>query len=247
MQIKYDHSKHDLVHSRAGPRAAFEQLFPQGPPTSLLDVGCGTGYWLAAAIEAGVTDVFGIDGVDIPSGQLLFPSDRFRRCDLTTQVDLGRRFEAAICLEVGEHLDIGDAHTLIDTLTRHADLIIFSGACPGQPGQNHVNCQWPQWWQSLYNERGFICEDTVRWRIWDDRRVEPWYRQNIFVARRHPNPGEPESRIKSVVHPELVGELNLMRDRMAQGYIPPLRWYGKTLPKAILAKLKRMFPGKKVD
>jgi SAM-dependent methyltransferase len=248
MNIKYDHATN--VHTLEGPRAAFVQIFSPSLPTSLLDVGCGVGYWLAAATESGVGDIMGIDGVDIPRHALLFPANRFQQKDLTAQVDLGRRFDAALCLEVGEHLDIAHAPILIDTLTRHADFVLFSAACPGQIGQNHVNGQWPAWWQALFNERGFSCEDAVRWRIWDDARVEPWYRQNMFVARRNPHATSHESRIKPAIHPDMLPYLmpdvsyDKMRVRVEQGLMP-LRWYGTTMPKAIWANLgRRLFRGR---
>src|SRR5687768_14441955 len=31
-------------------------------PKSVIDVGCGTGTWLATFLEHGMTDVFGVDG-----------------------------------------------------------------------------------------------------------------------------------------------------------------------------------------
>ena len=30
-------------------------------------------------------------------------------------------------------------------------------------------------------ERGLIGSGALRWTIWDDERVEPWYRQNLLV------------------------------------------------------------------
>jgi len=80
---------------------------------------------------------------------------------LTRSWDLKRKFDAVLCLEVAEHLDSAFAPTLIDALIKHGNLIYFSAACPGQTGQHHVNCQWPVYWQQLFNERGFACEDDL--------------------------------------------------------------------------------------
>ncbi|HMC28421.1 MAG TPA: class I SAM-dependent methyltransferase [Verrucomicrobiae bacterium] len=200
MTIDYDHSAN--LHTIDGPRAALPKLFPFGLPESILDVGCGTGTWLRAAIDSGISDVIGIDGVEIPPDQLLFPPGKFHCRDLGAPVDLGRRFELVICLEVAEHLEQGSGRILIRTLTQHADVILFSAACPGQFGQHHVNCQWPEYWQALFNSEGYACDDSPRWTIWDDSMIEGWYRQNIFMARRDPDAGR-EPRIKSIIHPEM--------------------------------------------
>ena len=200
MTIDYDHATN--LHTLDGPRAAFPKLFPFRLPENILDVGCGTGTWLRAAIDSGISDVIGIDGVEIPQDRLLFPSDKFHCQDLGAPVDLGRRFELVICLEVAEHFDQDAGRILIRTLTRHSDVVLFSAACPGQSGQHHVNCQWPEYWQALFNSEGYACDDSPRWKIWDDPLIECWYRQNIFIARRDPNAGK-EPRIKSIIHPEM--------------------------------------------
>src|SRR5579863_8625346 len=124
MTVDYDHSKN--VHTLSGPQAAMPLLFPEGKPRSLLDVGCGTGTWLQAAQEFGIKDIFGVDGVNIPAERLLFPNELFRKQDLTEPWNLGRKFEVVLCLEVAEHLPERSASTLIDSLTSHADTIIFS-------------------------------------------------------------------------------------------------------------------------
>jgi SAM-dependent methyltransferase len=238
MSIEYDHSQN--LHTLEGPKSAFQILFPDGMPESILDVGCGTGTWLLAANDLGVTDVFGIDGVNIPPEKLLFDSNRFKRCDLTTPVDLGRKFSLVVCMEVAEHIDVEFAPTIIKTLTQHSDRIIFSAACPVlQGGQHHVNCQWPEYWQELFNREGFICEDSLRLKIWNDRRIEVWYRQNMFLAYRNPNAGK-EARIRSLIHPEMY---SIMAARAAVSQIGkgwmPVRWYLKATTKAIIRKVKR--------
>ena len=200
MSIDYAH--HRNPHTVAGACAALPHIFHAWRPKSMLDVGCGPGTWLKAALDLGISDVFGIDGVDVPEKEFLVPTSRRRIQNLTKSWNLGRRFQAVLCMEVAEHLSKLHASTLIDALVIHSDYIVFSAACPGQGGQHHVNCQWPAYWQALFNRRGFACSDEVRWRIWNDSRIEPWYRQNIFIARRDLDRAGLESRMCPVIHPE---------------------------------------------
>jgi SAM-dependent methyltransferase len=203
MAIEYDHARN--VHSVLGPEKAMPIVFQYtGNPRSIIDVGCGMGTWLRAAILAGVSDVLGVDGVPMQSHQLLIPEALFLCRSLNEPVDVGRRFDCAICLEVGEHLDEEHTEVLMDSLVRHADTIVFSAACPGQVGQHHVNCQWPEWWQSRFNARGYACDDSVRRVLWGVREVEPWYRQNMFVARKDSDLAGREPRLNAVLHPEML-------------------------------------------
>jgi hypothetical protein len=232
--IDYDPAQNR--HSAEGPQVALPSIFPNGLPSSVLDVGCGPAVWLRALAQAGVPDYMGVDGVDIPPGDLLVDRNRFVHMDLVSKWDLGRRFEAALCLEVGEHLDPDHAGLLIDALVRHADLIVFSAACPGQPGQHHVNCRWPSYWQGLFNARGYTCSDDVRWRLWDVDGVEPWYKQNMFIARKSPSGAGAEPRLRSVVHPDM---LSLLRPDVISGGNMPASWYFQITASAFNAKFRR--------
>ena len=113
MEVKFDHSQN--TNTLDGARAGFSSLFAQAKPASVLDVGCGIGAWLKAATEAGVADVFGVDGVAVPSHELLVPSAKFRQQDLTTAWNLGRKFDVVLCLEVGEHLEEKFGSLLVET------------------------------------------------------------------------------------------------------------------------------------
>jgi SAM-dependent methyltransferase len=237
--IVYSHAANQ--HSRTGPMAAIPRIFSERLPKSVLDLGCGIGTWLKAFQNLGVGDIFGVDGVAIPDGSLLIDRSRFLVTDFTTPLDLGRRFEWAICLEVAEHLPELAAPVLIGSLCRHSDAILFSAAAPEQPGQHHVNCQWPRFWQNLFNAKGFACADDFRPRIWECQDIEPHYRQNCFRAFRSPNAGT-EPRIPGMIHPDcLSGFLKSAQDRAATaietGEYPPAK-YLKMLARSVRRKLR---------
>lgn len=149
-------------------------------PLSVLDVGCGYGEWMEAFWATGA-DVHGVD-IAAPDGE------QFQRHDLTEPLELGREFDLVVCLEVAEHLPEAAADTLIDTLARHGNSILFSGAVPGQEGKGHINCQPHHYWHAKFEERGFATFDVVRPLIAHDLRVSPWYRENVFLyGRTSPN------------------------------------------------------------
>jgi SAM-dependent methyltransferase len=201
MAVNFDHSQN--LYTLKGPQLALPILFVGEKPSSLLDVGCGTGAWLKAAMDFGIPDVLGVDGVELPPDQLRVPGDRVRHQDLTLPWHLHKRFDTVICLEVAEHLPPTSSHSLIEALCEHSNHIIFAAGCPNQPGQNHINCQWPEYWQDLFNSNGFACEDDIRPKMWNIQEIEVWYRQNIFTARRSPSAGR-ETRILGMVHPEFL-------------------------------------------
>lgn len=244
MSIAYHHD--DNLHTLDGAKAGVKYLIAGKGIHSLLDVGCGTGTWLRAAQDAGVQEVMGVDGVAVDAAALHIKDTDRHVADLTKPWRAERRFDLAICLEVAEHLPVDAAPVLIDTLVAHSDIVCFSAACPDQPGENHINCQWPDWWQQLFNERGFACDDSIRWQWWNDDRIEPWYRQNAFVARRSDKAGN-EPRIPRVVHPAMLshliaGQQNAMFEehrRQIENGALPLTWSLLLPLRAVVAKVRR--------
>jgi SAM-dependent methyltransferase len=202
MSINYCHLK--SPHSVEGASAALSYVLPCIRPGSILDVGCGMGTWLKAAMEMNIADVRGVDGVALSCEELLFPREHFSIVDLSKPFNLSAQYDLVLCLEVAEHLSAKASSVLISSLVKHGKTILFSAACPNQPGQNHLNCQWPAYWQELFNQREYACDDEVRWRIWNDERIEPWYRQNMFTAFYNPDFARNEPRIMPVIHPHML-------------------------------------------
>lgn len=172
---------------------------------SSLDIGCGGGTWLAVAKKLGVKEVFGVDGIDVPN-KVGIEKSEFLQYDLTTKLSLSRRFDLGICMEVAEHLPADSADGLVEMLTTHSDVILFSAAIPGQGGQYHINEQWPAYWQSKFKAKGYDAYD-IRDQFWDNPNVLWWYRQNTILYVKSDSGLFPQLKkstsVVSRVHPDL--------------------------------------------
>jgi SAM-dependent methyltransferase len=148
-------------------------------PRTVVDVGCGEGWWARTFADLGC-DVRGVDGAyATPAATIPFTAH-----DLEQPLpDLGR-YDLAVCLEVAEHLTPGRASSFVGDLCGLADVVLFSAAIPGQGGAGHVNEQPPAYWARQFEACGYRATGALRWPIWQDSRVENWYRQNLLLAAR---------------------------------------------------------------
>lgn len=129
---------------------------------SALDVGAGTGGYVSSLSKQGIRAV----GVEYSSvGRFL---GKFQGADLIpfdcsqpdTQPSLGR-FDLVFTIEVGEHIPESLSENFVDFIVCHGDFVIFSSAFPGQGGHGHINEQPKEFWQSLFEKRGFEkCTET---------------------------------------------------------------------------------------
>jgi SAM-dependent methyltransferase len=184
---------HDLHHNqlqlqedanRHSAEFILAELFRHVRPQSVLDVGCGIGTWLSVAQRLGAADVRGIEGEWLDRKLALLPEQTILAIDLEKAFDLGRRFDLVICLEVAEHLSPPSAAGFVESLTRHADVVLFSAAVPHQGGHHHVNEQFLDYWDRLFTQLGYRAVDFLRPLIWNDRSVLWWLRQNVVVFAR---------------------------------------------------------------
>jgi SAM-dependent methyltransferase len=153
-------------------------------PRSIVDVGCGIGTWLKAAAELGVRDLAGLDGAYIDRALLQIAPEQFTAVDLTQPFRVGRTFDVALSLEVGEHLPEASAASFVESLTQLAPVVLFSASIPSQTGVQHINEQWQNWWVEHFARFGYIAIDCMRRRVWDDPHVEFWYAQNMLLMVR---------------------------------------------------------------
>lgn len=198
----FDTIREGIVRSAAAlaPILAAE-LAPAIDERTVLDVGCGEGHWGAALSAEG----FEAQGIDAnPARTVIDVWDH----DLEQRLPLLGQFGLALCLEVAEHLTPQRAPSFVAELCGLSDVIVFSAAIPGQGGTGHLNEQWPGYWTGLFAESGYACSGALRWRVWEDERIENWYRQNLMICTRHPRRlpalfDTPLAPMWPVVHPVL--------------------------------------------
>ncbi|MFN5847302.1 MAG: class I SAM-dependent methyltransferase, partial [Chitinophagales bacterium] len=152
---------------------------------SFLDVGCGNGAWSKAYSELCNDNYIGIDGSYVlETNKLLIPVEKFIAKDLKKGFDLNSKFHLVISMEVAEHLPESSADIFIESLVNHGDVVLFSAAIPNQQGTDHVNEQWQSYWIKLFDKNNYRAIDILRDSIWDNSKIDAWYRQNTILFIR---------------------------------------------------------------
>jgi len=187
-------------------------------PASVIDVGCGTGAWLARWQAHGVRDVLGLDGDYVDLDALHIDRVFFQAADLEQPPTIGRTFDLAMSVEVAEHLSPDAADGFVHFLTGLAPVVLFSAAPPGQGGVDHINEQWPAYWARSFAAHGYRAFDIVRPRVWLEPDVAFFYAQNLLLFAADdrfaevrpafpllPDPEQPDVAVPiPLVHPELL-------------------------------------------
>ena len=117
---------------------------------------------------------YGGEGVKVPI-------KRYMPCDLEQRINVCRKFDLVISLEVAEHLSEKRASSFIEELTHLGDVILFGAAVPYQGGDHHINEQPITYWIDLFEKNGFIALDIIRPRVQYDKKIWWWYRQNTLI------------------------------------------------------------------
>lgn len=237
--IFYQNRNQETYHSAKTILSIIFELIPQ--IQSVLDVGCGVGTWLKVSKELGASSCFGYEGEWFDKKNLVVEEEfvslvNFEKLQINKTVDL------LINLEVAEHLNEKCAEAFIGELVKASSYILFSAAIKGQGGNHHYNEQWQSYWMSLFEKFGFVAIDCIRPKIWEDKNIPFWYKQNIFfyvkkgdVAKLNfINPSA--ASIPNIVHPELF-EKTLKRNEL--GVKGSFCLFLATLKKFILKRIKR--------
>ena len=170
-----------LAGSTESARVAVPLIVDAVEPRSVVDLGCGLGAWLAVFKERGVEDVLGYDGPWVDRSKLLVAPGEFVGADLRDPLEVDRRFDLAICLEVAHVLEPECAAPIVATLAHAAPVVVFSAGIPGQGGSTQLNEQWPEYWAGLFAQHGYAASDPFRFALWNEPDVKWWFAQNMLA------------------------------------------------------------------
>lgn len=158
-----------------------------GGISSVVDVGCGVGAWLKEAQKVCLADrIQGYDGDYVNRKYLVIPKENFKAYNLESRLP-DKEYDLAISLEVAEHLSKERAESFVDDLCNMSDRVLFSAATVKQGGVGHVNEQRLSYWIKKFRDRGYSAHDIIRPKIWNDKKIPVWYRQNIMLFIKSEN------------------------------------------------------------
>jgi len=226
-QTAYNHAffRDQMDESYRSASTVLPIVFEHFRPRSIVDVGCGVGAWLRAALDLGIPEVTGIDGDYVDRAMLMIPQDRFRAAKLDEPIAIPGRFDLAMTTEVAEHLPPERGAGFVADLCKLSDVVIFSAAIPYQGGTNHINENWVEYWATHFAAHNYTPVDLIRPRVWYDPSVCWWYRQNLLIfaspnaLHRFPVAAQAKGKPLTMVHPELLLWASIRGRRADDGQI----------------------------
>jgi cyclopropane fatty-acyl-phospholipid synthase-like methyltransferase len=146
---------------------------------TLVDFGCGDGDYVNHFIKNGIHAI-GYDGnpvtEDASGGTCLV-------LDLSNLVDLHKRYDWVMSLEVGEHLPKQYETIFIENLVRHVkDGLILSWAVKGQGGTGHFNEQNNDYIKKFFSDIGWYNDLEAENHLRESAAVH-WFKNTVMVFR----------------------------------------------------------------
>lgn len=163
-------------------------LYKKFKPRSVVDIGCGSGVYLAEFKKLKVK-IEGYDGSPAAKKESLV-KEKIKIRDLSKPLKLKKRFDLCLCIEVAEHLAANSAPAFIKTLTGLADKIVFSAATPGQGPKSigHINERPHKYWIGLFLKCNFIFQKKLSLGIRKEMRKKKvvwWVVKNLMVFKKY--------------------------------------------------------------
>jgi len=166
---------------------AVEVLLRHFSPQSVVDIGCGTGLYLAAFAARGA-EVKGYDGSEAAIRKSPV-KDKITFWNLEEYLPAEKKYDLCLSIEVAEHLKPQAADTFVRTLTGMSDTLIFTAATPGQGsvGIGHINEQPHEYWIEKFVAHGFRLEAELTRKIRKEMQAAEviwWVPKNLMVFKK---------------------------------------------------------------
>jgi SAM-dependent methyltransferase len=140
--------------------ATLDELIRRYGVRTMLDVGCGPGGMIEAALARGV-EAYGIDGDPHLARARIWVHD------YTKGAWPAHGWDLVWCTEFVEHVEAQYQDNYLATFDG-GRVLFLTAAPPDFPGHHHVNCQPDWYWVGLLDQRGWVL----------DTEATQWVRQN---------------------------------------------------------------------
>lgn len=135
---------------------------------SVVDFGCGLGYYLEGFKNSGVPTIKGFEVSYDNAKQYISENiiDNISQGDVMTEINCGT-FELSMSIEVAEHILPEKSDIFVKNLANSSSkYIMLTAAPPGQGGVCHINEQPMEYWKDKLRNNGFEFsqEDTSKIR-----------------------------------------------------------------------------------
>ncbi|XP_037780988.1 uncharacterized protein LOC119577447 [Penaeus monodon] len=108
---------------------------------------------------------------------------KIKQLELGTPVDLGRRFDWVMSIEVGEHIPVESEDVFMDNVIKHACKgVVLSWAVPGQTGHHHINNRQNDYIIGKMKKKGMIHDLQAQTHIRTEIDAH-WLKDTIMVFK----------------------------------------------------------------
>jgi 2-polyprenyl-3-methyl-5-hydroxy-6-metoxy-1,4-benzoquinol methylase len=175
-----------IKFEKSSAKAVVDILVKYFKPRSVVDIGCGCGIYLAEFAKRGI-EILGYDGSPAALANSLV-GDKIKLHDLCKPLNLNKKFDLCLSVEIAEHLPTECADVLIQTLTNASDTVVFTAATPGQGPRSigHINEQPHEYWVEKFKEMNFSLEEKLTIKIkteMEANKVVWWVTKNLLIFK----------------------------------------------------------------
>ena len=110
---------------QANADAMVQILWRYMQPESVIDLGCGLGFFLNACRTMGA-EITGVDGDWVDPEDSVIPKAMRRIANLNESFSVNRRYDLAATIEVAEHLLPERSESFVEDLCSLSDAVLFS-------------------------------------------------------------------------------------------------------------------------
>jgi len=139
-------------------------------PNKVIDVGCGPGTYVYSINDRGLNAV-GYDLDKRVKGKPFLENKSI--FDIEDSADM------VMCIEVAEHIQPEFSQNIVDKLYNILEkdaILLFTAACVGQGGTDHINNRPKEYWEHKFKEKGLIRCHTL------EAQLEEYVKSNMYMG-----------------------------------------------------------------